>query len=151
MDRLKCRRFISRWDHFQRFTPSQTPTCHEYTASIYLFKVNNRNTRKRCKICSKLTIKTPERRHWRRTGVFIVNFENTRMALLTSYWCLYRWLWAYFTPCSSVSIGNFEYVNAGWATNFPYLAWFDFKWAILANNKSAFSKFRWGVLWFLLK
>ena len=31
-------------------------------ANIYLFKVNNRNTRKRCKICSKLTIKTSERR-----------------------------------------------------------------------------------------
>ena len=31
-------------------------------AGIYLFKVNNRNTRTRCKICSKLTIKTPERR-----------------------------------------------------------------------------------------
>ena len=27
-----------------------------------MFKVNNRNTRTRCKICSKLTIKTPERR-----------------------------------------------------------------------------------------
>ena len=31
--------------------------------SIYLFKVNNRNTRTRCEICSKLRIKTPERRH----------------------------------------------------------------------------------------
>ena len=31
-------------------------------ANIYLFKVNNRNTRKSCEICSKLTIKTPERR-----------------------------------------------------------------------------------------
>ena len=29
---------------------------------IYLLKVNNRNTRTRCEICSKLTIKTPERR-----------------------------------------------------------------------------------------
>ena len=28
---------------------------------IYLFKVNNRNIRKKCKICSKLTIKSPER------------------------------------------------------------------------------------------
>ena len=28
---------------------------------IYLLKVNNRNTRTRCEICSKLTIKTPER------------------------------------------------------------------------------------------
>ena len=37
------------------------------------FKRNNRNARKRCEICSKLTIKTPERR---RSGVFIVNFEH---------------------------------------------------------------------------
>ena len=29
---------------------------------IYLLKVNNRNTRTRCEICSKLTIKIPERR-----------------------------------------------------------------------------------------
>ena len=28
----------------------------------YMFKANNRNTRTRCEICSKLTIKTPERR-----------------------------------------------------------------------------------------
>ena len=31
-------------------------------ASIYLLKVNNKNTRTSCEICSKLTIKTPERR-----------------------------------------------------------------------------------------
>ena len=42
-------------------------------ANIYLFEVNNRNTRKMCEICSKLTIKTPERRP---SGVFIVNFEH---------------------------------------------------------------------------
>ena len=29
-------------------------------AGLYLLKVNNRNTRTRCEICSKLTIKTPE-------------------------------------------------------------------------------------------
>ena len=29
-------------------------------AGIYLLKVNNRNTRTRCEMCSKLTIKTPE-------------------------------------------------------------------------------------------
>ena len=45
-------------------------------ANIYLFKVNNKNTRKRCEICSKLTIKTPERRHWGGSGVFTVNFEH---------------------------------------------------------------------------
>ena len=31
------------------------------TANIYSFEVNNRNTRKRRQICSKLIIKTPER------------------------------------------------------------------------------------------
>ena len=45
-------------------------------ASSYMFKVKNRNTRTRCEICSKLTIKIPERRHWRRSGIFIVNFEH---------------------------------------------------------------------------
>ena len=32
-------------------------------ANIYLLKFNNKNTRRRCEKCSKLTIKTPERRH----------------------------------------------------------------------------------------
>ena len=32
------------------------------TTSNYMLKVNNRNSRTRCEICSKLTIKTPERR-----------------------------------------------------------------------------------------
>ena len=45
-------------------------------AGIYLLKVNNGSTRTRCEICSKLTIKIPERRHWRRSGIFIVNFEH---------------------------------------------------------------------------
>ena len=66
-------------------------------AAIYLFKVNNRNTRARCKICPKLTIKSPEQYQWCRSGVFIVNFEHT---------------------CTSVSIVNFEQVNAGWVRRF---------------------------------
>ena len=42
-------------------------------ANIYLLKFNKRHTRKRCEICSKLTVKT---RQWRRSGVFIVNIEH---------------------------------------------------------------------------
>ena len=49
---------------------------NEYPASIYLFKFNIKNTRTMCEIWSKLTIKTPERRHWSRSGVFIVNYEQ---------------------------------------------------------------------------
>ena len=36
-------------------------TLNVYLANIYLIKVSNGNTRTICKICSKLTIKTPER------------------------------------------------------------------------------------------
>ena len=49
----------------------------------------------RCELCSKLTIKTPQRRHWRRSGVYIVNFEYIS------------------PPCPSVSYVNFEHVIAG--------------------------------------
>ena len=45
-------------------------------ASIYLLKVSNRSTRKRCDMCSKLKIKTPERRQWCHSGVFIDSFEH---------------------------------------------------------------------------
>ena len=51
-----------------------------------MFKVNNRKTRARCEICPKLTIKI---------------FD-----ILT--------LKRFHTPCFSVSIINFEQVNAGW-------------------------------------
>ena len=36
----------------------------------YMFKVNNRNTRRRFEICSKLTLKKLERRQW------LINFEH---------------------------------------------------------------------------
>ena len=55
-------------------------------------KFLNRNTRTRSEICSKITIKTPERRHEPRCDAFIVNFT-------------------YFTCYSSVSIVDFEQVN----------------------------------------
>ena len=42
---------------------SQGETQH-LPAITYLFNVNNRNTRKSCVICSKLTMKTTERHHW---------------------------------------------------------------------------------------
>ena len=67
-----------------------------YSAGIYLLKVNHRNTKTRCEICSKLTLKN-------------------------------------FTPCSSISIVNFEQVNANWIciayqkteTHIPKTIWWD--------------------------
>ena len=37
---------------------SKTSLIVNNPANIYLFNINNRNTKKRCEICSKLTIKT---------------------------------------------------------------------------------------------
>ena len=50
----------------------------------------------RYEICKKLTIKPPKRRHWRRFGGFIVNFEHISHL------------------CSTVSIVSFKHVVAGW-------------------------------------
>ena len=58
--------------------------CSSNPVGIYMFKFNNRNTRTRCAICSKLTIKIPG---------------------------------TCFTPYSSVSVVNFELVNADWEKN----------------------------------
>ena len=55
-------------------------------AGNYIFKVNNISTRTRCEICPKLTIKIPERRR-RRSGVFIVNFENISHLVLVFFYC----------------------------------------------------------------
>ena len=55
---------------------------------MYLFKVNKRNFRKRCEICLKLTIKTPER-HWHDSDVFIVKFKP----IWHLFSCFNCWLW----------------------------------------------------------
>ena len=60
-------------------------------ANIYLFKFNNKNTRKKCEGCSKLTIKTPKRRQWRHSGVFI-NFENISLLFLKILFRAYNFI-----------------------------------------------------------
>ena len=45
-------------------------------AGINLLKVNNRSTRTRHEICSKLTIKTPERHQLDHSGAFFVNCKH---------------------------------------------------------------------------
>ena len=66
------------------------------SATQHVLQVNNRNNRTRCEICSKLTIKTPERHHWCRSGVFIGNFEHISHLVLV------------------FSIVKFKHVNTGW-------------------------------------
>lgn len=51
-------------------------TTLKYTAKMYLFQVNNRNSWRRCKICSKLTAKTTKQCYWSHSGAFIDNSEH---------------------------------------------------------------------------
>ena len=53
--------------------------------------------------------------NWERSDE--VNNKDAKTMSLTSFWCLYCWLWTYFTPCSIVSIVTFEQVNAGWVVS----------------------------------
>ena len=65
---------------FSNFWPEviatfQSPKLIYSPGNIYLYKVNNRSSWKRCDICPKLTIITLEQGHWR-TDVFMVDFEH---------------------------------------------------------------------------
>ena len=98
---------------------------------IYLFKVNHRNTRKRFEIYSKLTIKTPELRHWRRSGVFIVNFEHISHFFLFLLFALNKYMiaglchqnfhqkWLLPPPTLSSSVikkNNYRVISTRWTT-----------------------------------
>ena len=50
-------------DHGEKYEPESEGVCH-IPANIFLPKVNNRNTRKRSELCSKLTIKTLQQCVW---------------------------------------------------------------------------------------
>ena len=54
---------------FQSFDYSWKYAAAEFPVGNYMFKINNRNTRTRCQICS-VTIK--DTKTWRRFGVFTV-------------------------------------------------------------------------------
>ena len=62
---------------------------HKNPVGIYLLQVNNRNTGTRCEICSKLIIKTPERRQWlwkdnSVTNIFTAEIQKDKLSLVTS-------------------------------------------------------------------
>ena len=60
---------------FQKVLLSVDSLLVDHPAAVYLFQVNNGDTRTVFEICSKLIIKTPDRRHSRIYGISIVNFE----------------------------------------------------------------------------
>ena len=71
-----------------RLFSESTNTNQSHPAGIYLLKVNNRNTRTRCEICSNLTIKIPER-HDSHFPAFGLNKERYFVLLKTL--CYLKW------------------------------------------------------------
>ena len=64
--------------------------CRICTTGIYLFKVNNRSARARCEICSKLTIKTPERRRTLSRKMSAGQISLTHFLAYFTDWCIYE-------------------------------------------------------------
>ena len=75
MSQMAIHTFLQMLQDFQSVSDHFEILCI-YPTGIYLLKDNNRNTRTRCEICSKLTIKIPKRREWCRSGIFTVIFEH---------------------------------------------------------------------------
>ena len=83
-------------------------------------------------ICSKLTMKTPERRQWHRFEVFIVNFQHI----------LYLFLMLLLVNLNKVScgFGHIYWRNPKWKTSFFYellsivnVSSFQFVWQAFTN------------------
>ena len=85
-------------------------TTYIYPANIYLFKVNKRNTRKRCEICFKLTINISEKIHNYRGCRFkpltILAKKSSDVVQVSLLLTL-----NYFTPFTSASIIDFKQEN----------------------------------------
>ena len=75
-------------------------------------KSTKKNTRKWCEICSKLTIKTQERRHWCRSSIFIVNFEHiSQFFLMFSLLTLNKLMLAGHYNYSALVHSHINFVN----------------------------------------
>ena len=76
----------------------------KFSSQYLLVQSNNRSIISICKICSKLTVKTPERHQWGCTGVFIVNFEQISQP--TSFHLLVADLYGWSQKLTAISAAN---------------------------------------------
>ena len=88
-----------------------------------MLKVNNRNTRARCEICSKLTIKTPERRHWRQ--VFVSFYYSKIYVFLFSLLIMIHWRHKFLETMQSH--WGFTYYRTIENYSSPLVVWFWFQ------------------------
>ena len=100
-----------------------------YPAGIYLFKINNENTRTMCEICSKLTIKTPERRQWPLSQSTFGQSRHllpfTSETFMKTLWCLQWYIRKY--------VHNFIWIRSKVANVNRNINVFLFKYFSFAN------------------
>ena len=75
--------------------------------SLFKVKYHNRH----------VLVQNQQWRHQNMWNLFKVGNNDTRTWSLTSFWCLNRQFWTYFTHCSGVSIIDFDQVNAGYISD----------------------------------
>ena len=66
-----------------------------------LVKVNNRNPRRSCEICLKLTVKTPERRQWHFTLSLEANGLTHNVQIVRGGWENCPWVILVLKSCLS--------------------------------------------------
>ena len=118
-----------------------------YMAGIYLIKASSINSRTSCEICSKLT-KTSKRPHWQesitkhwwRSDVFIVNFEQGPHLFLVFHSLIWESVvgWVYWRRSRSRYVNIMKHARAGtkFASNLKRM------------QSKALSKYLWHVLRF---
>ena len=108
-------------------------------ANIYLLKLNNRNTRKRCEICSELTIKTPEQRrfyYWLWTSTVWLGKSNYYEMLTTNFLLRKLILSKKTWRKTKINIGVRYRIELENNLRHPVITWKPLKWDQKLKKKS---------------
>ena len=121
--------------HVKRISSTRY-SCSYYVfipANIHLFKVNNWNSKGRCEICLKLTIKTLGQRRWRHSGVFIVDSEHISHLFLV-FFCWF-FVFCLLSVTEGFSISLLATVNLP-LRQLPFTVTHSFKYKKLKKKKT---------------
>ena len=103
---IKSVNFYTYWSLHQNKIIIAMMKIKSYPTDIYLFKVNNKNTKTMCEICSKLTIK-------KNSDVInvLMSFSLTMNIFHTLTWCYYCWLWKSKCRLVTIKYRNLRYLE----------------------------------------
>ena len=116
------------------------------SANIYVFKVNNRNTRRRCEICSKLSIRTPGRHQWLTNGMskILTKFDLDSLNTPEEEWKLVR---AFAQSTLSFLTAYFSSMLSGYNTR---VGWVSLVGTNFHSSSDAFKESKWNFVSIIL-